>query len=270
MNFFSVSKVCRAGVSIVLFLLATAVNAGAVLDRNVESGTIRIGMSGDQPPMNARAINGQTIGLEVDYANLLARAIGVDLEIVNVPFGELESALRDGKIDVVMSGMSITPERARTMAFVGPYLMSGKSLVTRQSVLAAADDPEDISRKEVKIAVLANSTSQSFVERHASAATVVPVANYDEAIQMLIKDEVSAMVADMPACLLAVLRNPQAGLMTTTQPLKIEPIGLALDASDAQLHNLLENYVGALERSGVMGMLRKKWFENGDWIKLLP
>jgi len=244
--------------------------AGAVLDRIVEKKVIRVGMSGDQAPLNAKAINGQTIGFEVDFARLLARALDVELEVVNVPFGELQEALREGRVDAVMSGMSITPERARNLAFVGPYLVSGKSLVTRQSSLASAQDPAEISRKEIKIAVLANSTSQSFVEKHAPDATIVPVDHYDAAIEMLIKDEVSAMVADMPACLLAVLRNPNAGLLTTTRPLKLEPIGMAVDARDEELRNLLDNYVVALERSGVVNVLRKKWFESSEWIRLLP
>lgn len=266
----SMSKLFKGTVVAVVMALSSQVWAGAVLDRIVENNTIRVGMSGDQPPMNAKAINGQTIGFEVDFANLMARALGVELEIVNVPFGELQDALRKGKIDAVMSGMSITPDRARKLGFVGPYMVSGKSLVTRQATLAAAQDPADISRKEVKVAVLANSTSQTFVEKNAPEATVVPVDTYEAAVQLLINDEVSAMVADMPACLLAVLRNPNAGLLTTTRPLKLEPIGMAVDARDEELRNLLDNYVVALERSGIVNVLRKKWFESAEWIKLLP
>lgn len=256
--------------SAVLMSVSATGWAGSVLDRIIESNTLRVGMSGDQAPLNARAINGHTIGFEVDFARLMARAMGVELEIVNIPFGDLQEALRKGNINAVMSGMSITPERARELAFVGPYLVSGKSLVTRQSSLAAAEDPADISRKEIKIAVLANSTSQTFVEKNAPEATVVPTATYEEAVQLLLADDVSAMVADMPACLLAVLRHPNAGLLTTTRPLKLEPIGMAVDARDGELRNLLENYVDALERSGVVSVLRKKWFESADWIKLLP
>jgi len=244
--------------------------AGKVLDRVVRTDTLRIGMSGDQPPMNAIARSGATIGLEPDLAKVLAFGMGVKPEIVNIPFGELESALREGKIDMIMSGMSITPERARTMAFVGPYLLSGKSLVTRAGALENADETGDIDNAAVKIAVLANSTSESFVKEYAPKAKVVPVATYDEAVKKVISGEATAMVADMPACSFAVLRNPGAGLVALTEPLKIEPIAIAVDASDAEFRNLVQNYLDAIEGSGVAEELNKKWFEQSDWLGLLP
>lgn len=262
--------------SVVAFLAAMLLSfaslgwAGSVLDRVTKTNVIKVGMSGDQAPMNAKARDGSTIGLEVDFATALALAMGLDLEIVNIPFGDLEEALRKGKVDMVMSGMAITPERAKKMAFVGPYMLSGKSLVTKIGSLAAADETADIDSAEIKIAVLANSTSQSFVEKYAPKAKVVKVANYDEGVKMLIGDEVSAMVADMPACVLAVLRNPDAGLVTTTTPLKLEPIGIAVDARDEEFRNLVQNYVVGLERTGIVDALRKKWFESAEWVRLLP
>jgi polar amino acid transport system substrate-binding protein len=256
----------------VALLLGTALpaHAGKVLDRVVKSDTLRVGMSGDQPPMNVLARGGATIGLEPDLAKVIALGMGVRLEIVSLPFGELESALRRGRVDMVMSGMSITPERARRMAFVGPYLLSGKSLLTRAGALADADGTGDLDDPRVRIAVLANSTSESFVKEYAPNAAVVPVATYDEGVRRIIAGEAAAMVADMPACSFAVLRNPDAGLIALTEPLKIEPIAIAVDARDAEFRNLLQNYLDSIEGSGVERALKDKWFRSGDWLRLLP
>jgi polar amino acid transport system substrate-binding protein len=196
--------------------------------------------------------------------------MGVDLQIVNLPFAELESALRKGRIDMIMSGMSITPERARTMTFVGPYMMSGKSLVTRAGLLEDADDTGDIDNPAVKIAVLGRSTSESFVREYAPKSQVVIVANYEEAVRKLIDGEVAAMVADMPACSFALLRHPDAGLIALEEPLRIEPIGIAVDARDAEFGNLLQNYVDTIEGSDLGASLAEKWFANDAWLSRLP
>ena len=151
-----------------LLAASTTVEAqeSPVLSRIVESGTLRVGMSATQPPFNVRGRSGQMLGLEVDLANLIAGAMGVELEIVNRPFGELLGAMEDGAVDMVMSGMSITPRRAQTSAFVGPYMLSGKSILTKSTTLAAVSNTEDLNTPEIRLAALSNSTSQEFAEKY--------------------------------------------------------------------------------------------------------
>ena len=87
---------------------------------------------------------------------------------------------------------------------------------------------------------------------------------------MVISDEVDALVADMPICLLSVMRYPGKGLATLNEPLNVEPIGIALPANDPQLKGLLENYITAFEGTGILQGLRKKWLEDSSWIAALP
>ena len=240
------------------------------LDRVLQSGELRVGMSGNQPPFNATSRTGSLIGLEVDFATLLAIAMGVEVNIVQKPFGELLAAMKAGEVDMVMSGMAITAERTREASFVGPYMLSGKSILTNSRTLAAADSAGDINRADLKLAALENSTSQRFIERFVPEAQLVTVKDYDEAVQMVISDEIDALVADMPICLLSLLRYPNEGLATLTEPLTIEPIGIAVPANDLQFRNLVTNYVDAMERTGILQQLRKKWLEDGSWIAALP
>jgi len=76
-----------------------------VLERIVQSGELRVGLSGDQPPYNATDRDGHLIGLEVDLANLLAGALRVEAKFVTRPFPRLLDALEAGEVDIVMSGM---------------------------------------------------------------------------------------------------------------------------------------------------------------------
>ena len=241
-----------------------------VLQRIIENDTLRVGMSGDQAPLNAKDRSGEMMGMEVDLAMLLAAAFDVELKIVQKPFPELLPALEAGEVDVIISGMSITPERTTKVSFVGPYVMSGKSILTKSRLLAGAQDATDIDAATIKLVTLANSTSESFVKKYIPKAQLVTTSDYDAGVQMVLKDQADAMVADMPACLLSVLRYPQQDLATLAQPFTLEPIGIALPANDPQLQNLLENYLGAIEGTGILEALRAKWFEDPSWVAALP
>lgn len=260
-----------ASAALVLALPLAASAAGSpVLSRVVKSGVLRVGMSASQPPLNMKSKSGEVIGMEVDLARMLARSMNVKLEVVEKPFAELLGALQKGQVDVVMSGMTITPERNLKVAFVGPYFVSGKSVLTKSRTLASATEADSIDDASVSLAALAGSTSQRFVETVAPKAKLVTVQDYDEGVQAVIGDEVDALVADYPICVLSVLRHPDQGLATLVSPLTIEPIGIALPADDALLLNLVQNYVSALQLTGAMEALRSKWFDDGSWLTQLP
>jgi ABC-type amino acid transport substrate-binding protein len=78
------------------------------------------------------------------------------------------------------------------------------------------------------------------------------------------------MVADMPLCVLSVARYPDANLVTLERPLTVEPIGIAVSKDDLQFFNLVDNFLEAYEKTGVLTQLRKKWFEDSSWIAALP
>ena len=241
-----------------------------VLSRIVSGGTLRVGMSGAQPPLNFESKGGELMGVEVDLARALAGMMGVDLEIVKKPFSELLGALAAGKLDLVMSGMTITPARSLKASFVGPYFLSGKSILTRSSTLAQADEAGDLDQKDLKLAALAGSTSQAFVETRLPKAELVSTPNSDKAVELLLAGEVDALVADREIVALTSFLNPKEGLVSLREPLTIEPIGIAVPSGDPQLVNLLENTLGALEASGLMSAVRARWLERNDWVQQLP
>jgi polar amino acid transport system substrate-binding protein len=247
-----------------------AADNSPVLSRIVESGTFRVGMSGTQPPFTVVSKSGVLIGYEVDLANLLANAMGVKVEFVQKPFGELLSALEKGEIDAIMSGMTMTPKRNLKAAFVGPYIVSGKSILTKSSTLAALKDAEDIDSSSITIAALKGSTSERFVRRVLEKTTYVGVDDYDAGVQMVIAGKADALVADYPICALSQMRFPDAGLATLSEPMTIEPIGIALAPGDSLLVNMVTNYLGTLQGLGLLDALEEKWFEDGSWLIQLP
>ena len=248
----------------------SAADGSAVITRIVDSGELRVGMSGNQPPFVVKSKDGSLIGYEVDLANMLADAMGAEVKIVEKPFGQLLTALENGEVDVVMSGMTMTPRRNARAAFVGPYIVSGKSILTKDSTVAAIREAGEMNKSDITLVALENSTSQRWVEKLMPQAKLVTVADYDAAVDMVINDKVTAMVADMPICAISVLRHGDKGLVTTTEPLSIEPIGIALAPGDSLLLNMVENYLGALEVVGVLEALENKWFGDASWMINVP
>jgi polar amino acid transport system substrate-binding protein len=256
--------------ALTVMAVGNAYAGSPVLDGILERGEIRVGMSGNQPPFNTRSRTGGLIGLEVDLARQLSTAMGVKLKIVDKPFGDLLKTLEKGEVDIVMSGVGITAARSAKFAFAGPYMMSGKSVLTKSSTLAAATDADDINQASFSFAALENSTSQEFVEKNLPNGRLVKIKDYDEGVKKVIDGEVDALVADMPICVLSVLRYPDAGLTTLKKPMTVEPVGIVVPASDPQLLTLLDNYLEALEGMGYMAELRKVWLQDGSWIAALP
>ncbi len=253
-----------------LLFTAPLASAGETLQRVVDFKMLRVGMSADQPPMTTLNKQGGVMGFDVDLAKGLANAMRVELDIQVIPFGDLLKALEKDEIDMVISNMSITPERSEQAYFIGPYMMAGKSILTRNSVLAQAREGEAMNRADLKLAAVENSTSAMFVSEAAPDAQFVPVKTSDEGIALLLEGKVDAMLADMAVCKLAVLRHQQSGLVTLKQPLTLEPLGIAVSKDDREFQNLVDNYLEAYGKTGILTGLRKKWFEQSDWIQALP
>lgn len=236
------------------------------MNEMIQRGVLRVGMTGQQPPFNLEDKNGKIIGYEVNLAELLAESMGLGLELVQIPFNDLIPSLQQGKVDLVMSGMTINMERNMKVAFIGPYLISGKSILTKSITLAQADKASDLNQSKLKISSLKGSTSEKFVNTLIPEATSLPVENYDLAVQSLLSGDTNVMVADYPICVISKMRYPEANLLTLDEPLTMEPIGMALLADDPLLLNFMENYFNALKMTGLMKELETYWFEGGSWL----
>ncbi len=264
---------------LVLFLLTacaefqqgmTRSSTSPVIDNILDRGELVVGTMGKMPPLNMTTKDGNLIGLEIDIVRSIAAAMGVKHRFETMAFSELMPALEAGKVDMILSGMTFTPARNLKVAFVGPYFISGKAFLTKLKTIAEADDAADINSPQTKLVALKDSTSQEFAKAFIPQATLWAAADYDEAVSMVLKDEVHAMIADYPICVVSVFRYPNAGLLSVVTPLTYEPIGIAVPAGDPLLVNWLENFLAALQDSGMLDELKKKWFAKGSWLNKLP
>jgi polar amino acid transport system substrate-binding protein len=248
-------------------LAADSGRVAPVLDRILSKKELVVGTAADMPPLNMTTKDGSIVGIEPDLARLMAAALNVRLTLKPIAFPNLLAALESGQVDMVLSGMTMLPERNTQVAFAGPYFASGKSVLTNVDTIARTRDAAQINTPDTTLVALRGSTSELFVERLLPKAKLVLTDDYDQAVAMILDHKAQAMVADYPICVVSAARYQDKGLITLEKPLSYEPIGVALPPNDFLLVNLVQNLINTVGRSGQLHEVTQSWFSNTAWLK---
>jgi len=232
---------------------------GSTLAKIKQRGQLVLGTSGNMPGMSMADASGNVTGLDIDIARLMAQGMGVELVTKVMPFADLLSTLESGGVDLVISNVTINMERNMRVAFVGPYLTSGKCLVTRNEALARAQQSKDLNTPSTRLVVLRGSTSERFARELMPNATVLTIDDYARGAEMVKSDQAGAMLTDYPICAATLKNNPDAGFVSLFSLLTYEPIGIALPANDAHFINWTENFVKRLEGTDTLNALGDRW-----------
>lgn len=255
-------------VSLLALSFVVSAPAGDILNRIVKNGELVVGTTGSQPPLNATTKKGEIIGLDADIARLIASGMGVKVRFKTMPFAELLPALHADKVDMILSSMTMTPKRNLKVAFIGPYYVSGKGMLTKTQTIASLQAADSLNDPKFKIATLKASTSQAFVEGTAPQAKLMTAKSYDEALGLLFNDKVDVVIADYPYCAFTAFRYQDKGLVAGQSRLTFEPLGIAVK-EDTLLINWLNNYMKMLDGSGQLRQMNDRWFKNSSWIENL-
>jgi len=253
-----------------VFAAGESTRISPVLDRILAKKELVVGTAASMPPLNMTTKDGQIVGLEMDLARYFAEGMGVKLTLKPMNFNDLLPALDAGQVDMILSSMTITPGRNLKVAFLGPYFVSGKSILTKKANVGSVDEIAKMNNPEKVLVALKGSTSQMFVEKLMPKAKLVLADDYGQAVAMVRNDKAVAMVADYPICLVSVYRYPEAGLITLEKPISYEPIGIALPPNDPLLVNWIQNFLNTLEKTGEMALLLDRWFKDTSWVSRLP
>jgi polar amino acid transport system substrate-binding protein len=253
-------------VSLLVLSFVASAPAGDVLDRILKNGELVVGTTGAQPPLNATTKDGKIIGMDADIARRIADSMGVNVRFKTMPFAELLPALYADRVDIILSSMTMTPKRNLKVAFIGPYYISGKGMLTKTQTIATLQAAESLNDPKFRIAALKASTSQAFVERTAPQAKLVSAKSYDEALGFLFDDKIDVLIADYPFCAFTAFRYQEKGLVAGQSRLTFEPLGIAVK-EDTLLINWLNNYIQMLDGSGQLRKMNDRWFKSSSWIK---
>lgn len=252
------------------FFLPQFLCAGVVTDRILSSQTLVVGTTGDFPPFASGTTQGKLIGFDIDLARKLADALNVKLQIKQMEFAKLLPAIKNGSIDVALSGITMVPHRNLEVAFIGPYALSGQSLLGKETLIATLTNSEQLANANFKIAVLRGTTSEKTARKGMPLAQLILTDTHDQSLILLIDGKVDAILADLPFCKVVEFRYPQHNFKALAETLTFEPLGIALSGEDHLFHNLIHNFLIIMEESGTLQNMKNHWFKSNSWIKELP
>jgi polar amino acid transport system substrate-binding protein len=244
--------------------------SGEALNRILAAGVLRVGMTGTQPPLNMKNKRGELVGLDVELAQSLADAMKLELVLVETPFADLLSDLEAGKIDLVISSLTITPARNARVAFAGPYLISGASLLTRDDLVDMLTTQESLDSKDRSWAALTGSTGEALIREAFPQAHFVGIDDQQEAVAQIADGKIDGLIADLPSVRYLLSRNPGRGLAMLPSPFTTEPLGIALPAHSPLFANLVQNYLNTLRYTGELIQMKARWLNDGEWLSEMP
>jgi His/Glu/Gln/Arg/opine family amino acid ABC transporter permease subunit len=238
-----------------LALLATVepLVAQSALERVRVSGRLRVGIDATYPPFGS-AEGGEFSGFDVDIARAIARELRVKAELVNASFDGVFPALQNGSFDVVISAVTITPERSATMLFSDPYIAAGQQIVVRGD--SAISGPDDLQGRTVGVQI--NTTAQFSMEKRPG----VNLAKYntiDLALLDLQNGRVDAVASDGPV-LRFMIRNSFPGLKSVGAEYTDEHFGIVLARTSDDLRRAVNAALWNLQDSGEYAKIYSTWF----------
>jgi len=254
---------------VLMLTFTTSVFAGPTIEKILKRGELTIGTSGDYPPFTVKDKNDKLIGLDIELGMLIADTMGVKANIKQMPFTELLDALQSGKIDMIISAMTITPDRNTKVMFIGPYYISGQSVMTTKMTAMSVENLNDINKPDFTLAVPRGTTSEIIAKRNVPNAKIIIAKDMHEAVKMLIEGKVKAVMSDTATCAIESIKYKEHNIVSTP-PMTFEPFGIAISDNDLLFSNFLTNTISGLRGSGDLEMMTNKWFKDTSWIKELP
>lgn len=225
-----------------------------LLEKIQKNGKLVVGMSADYAPYEFHYIdeNGKDVigGFDVDIANEIANKIGVDLVIQEMDFDALVSALPAGKVDLVISGMNPTEERAKVVDFSDIYYNSQHGILVRTE---DADKYKTFADLEgAKVGAQLGSTQEQIAKAEIPNADLQLLANVNNLILELKSGKVDAIVMEKPVAEMAVKNNPDLAVGEPTYEEKTGGNAVGVAKNNPELLAKINEVINELNESGKM------------------
>ena len=179
-------------------MLLLSGNASADLLGDIQkSGVMKVGMS-TFVPWAMRDKDGNLIGFEIDVATKVAEDMGVKVEFVPTAWSGIIPALIAKKFDVIIGGMSITPQRNLTVNFTIPYAHSGQQMAASRQLAGSFTSKADFNQSGVTIACRRGATPCKAAQDLFPKATLRQFDDDAQAFQEVVNGNAHAMISSAP------------------------------------------------------------------------
>ncbi|HGO3393138.1 TPA: ABC transporter permease subunit [Staphylococcus aureus] len=178
-----------------------------------ERGELRVGLSADYAPMEfEHTVNGKTeyAGVDIDLAKKIAKDNNLKLKIVNMSFDSLLGALKTGKIDIIISGMTSTPERKKQVDFSDSYMMTKNIMLVKKDKVNEYKDIKDFNNK--KVGAQKGTEQEKIAQTEIENASITSLSRLPDVILALKSGKVEGAVVEKPVVEAYLKQNPKLGI----------------------------------------------------------
>ena len=241
------------------FLFAAAWLAGCAATGGQYSGPdLRVGVAPTYPPVIFER-EGEIIGIEADLARLIGDSLGRRIVYERYAFPELLDALERGEVDVVMSGLSITPARTERVRFTEPYLTVGQLTLIRSKDIGRFGRIHLIRRPGSRVGYQRGTTGEAFVAGQLGRATSFGFDDVESGIRSLRAGRIDYFIHDAPTIWRLAGDPDHRDLHGLYHPLTEEHLAWAVRADDTQLRMLLDTTLKHWKRQGMIEPIVDRW-----------
>ncbi|HDD0216259.1 TPA: ABC transporter permease subunit [Staphylococcus aureus] len=178
-----------------------------------ERGELRVGLSADYAPMEfEHTVNGKTeyAGVDIDLAKKIAKDNNLKLKIVNMSFDSLLGALKTGKIDIIISGMTSTPERKKQVDFSDSYMTTKNIMLVKKDKVNEYKDIKDFNNK--KVGAQKGTEQEKIAQTEIENASITSLSRLPDVILALKSGKVEGAVVEKPVAEAYLKQNPKLGI----------------------------------------------------------
>lgn len=227
-----------------------------------DPNALKVGVSTNAPPLIYKQ-GGEITGLEAELAQGLAKFTGKTVQFVVLPWNDQIPALLDKRIDIIMSGMSVTNMRQMRIAFGTPYFRSGQMALTRKKYSHRLGPGFFAIKGQsmlARIGVIENTTGEFFVRRNFSNARgILTYETSMKAVQALIDSRIDIFIHDAPVVLMMAAENQNRQLTPIPSLLTEEYLAWGIRKNDVELLDAANRFVENGKQSGKLDEIVKRW-----------
>lgn len=243
---------------------AASVTGSPTMDAILEAGVIKVGVGTGGAPMGFTDDKGNPAGYDIDWAKKLAEALGVDVEFVIVNGETRIPALTSGRIDLMMCNTTGNVERAKTVDFTIPYVVTGLKVLVRAD--SEYTDLESLNKEGVKIATNRGGTMDALLDQYAPLAERVYVTTFSEQLLLVEQGKADATLEDATVIDYAA-KNSDGKLVSTVQYTS-DPLCWGTRKGDLEFVRWLDMFISWQITQGWQKEIYNKWWGCDPAVEL--
>ncbi len=216
-------------------------------------GEIIIGTNAAFPPMESFDEQGNLVGIDIEIAKRIAQNLGVRPKFQQVEWQDIFDSLLADNVDMIISGITILPERTQIMAFSNPYFNAGQVIVINDKDSENITEPSDLTGKILG----AQQDTTGYAAAEKLSDKVIGYTDYSEAKEALLRQEIDAIVVDYPVAISLV--GSGDNIIIVGEPFTQEFYGIAVKKENKQLLDKINESLVELKKSGELDQIIAYW-----------